>query len=119
MVRTMRKRNNPTIGAPIMGHPGLEFTAEELEDDVADEGCDVGDEEVWESEDVGEGQGEGFAVSGRAVEFPHEQVGIEEEDDERDLDDRAADFGEETRFLGVMGHGDEAGIGGAGCWPGG
>jgi hypothetical protein len=88
-----------------MGHPGLEFTAEELEDHVADEGCDVGDEEVWESEDVGEGQGEGFALSGRAVELPHEQVGIEEEDDEADFDDSAEEFGERAGRSGLAGHG--------------
>ena len=72
----------------------LEFSAEELEDNVADEGGEDGDGEVGEGEDVGQGEGEGLAVAGGAVELAHEEVGVEEEDDEGDLDDGAEQRGE-------------------------
>ena len=89
---------------------GLGFLAEVFEDDVAD-GCgDDRDGEVLDGEDVGEGDGESFAGAIGAVEFAHEEVGVEEEDDERDFDDRMADFGGEARFLGVFRHGDEGRI---------
>src|ERR1039458_1066841 len=85
------------------------FFAQVLECDVAD-GCgDDGDGEVLDSEDVVEGDGEGLAGAVDTVELAHEQVGIEEEDDERDLDDGAADVGEETRVFGVLSHGMRAG----------
>src|ERR1039457_61945 len=89
-----------------MGHPaGLGFSAQVFEDDVAD-GCgDDGDGEVLDSEDVVEGDGEGLAGAVDTVELAHEQVGIEEEDDERNLDHRTADVGEQaaTRGRGVGG----------------
>ena len=88
---------------------GLGFLAEVFEDDVADRCGDDRDGEVLDGEDVGEGDSEGFAGAVGAVEFAHEEVGVEEEDDERDLDDRVADFGEEARFLWVWRHGDEGG----------
>src|ERR1039457_5109584 len=85
------------------------FSAQVFEDDVAD-GCgDDGDGEVLDGEDVVEGDGEGLAGAVDAVELAHQQVGIEEEDDERDLDDGAADVGEETRVFGVLSHGMRAG----------
>ena len=86
---------------------GLGFLAEVFEDDVADRCGDDRDGEVLDGEDVGEGDGESFAGAIGAVEFAHEEVGVEEEDDERDFDDRMADFGGEARFLGVFRHGDE------------
>src|ERR1017187_8413104 len=80
--------------------------AQVLECDVAD-GCgDDGDGEVLDSEDVVEGDGEGLAGAVDTVELAHEQVGIEEEDDERNLDHRTADVGEEARVFGVLSHGD-------------
>ena len=49
--------------------------------------------------------GEAFALAVGMVEFAHQEVGIEEEDDERDFDDRATDVGEEATIFGVLGHG--------------
>jgi len=73
---------------------GLELLAEVLEDDVADGGRDDGDGKVLDSEDVDQGDGESFATASGAVELTHQQVGVEEEDDEDDLDDRAQDVAE-------------------------
>src|ERR1039457_5628447 len=85
------------------------FSAQVFEDDVAD-GCgDDGDGEVLDGEDVGEGDGEGLAEAVDAVELAHQQVGIEEEDDERNLDHRTADVGEQARVFGVLSHGDVGG----------
>ena len=49
-----------------------------------------------------EGDGEGLSPAVDAVEFAHQQVGVEEEDDERDFDGGAAEVGEEARFFGVF-----------------
>jgi len=44
-------------------------------------------------------------VAGGAVELSHQEVGIEEEDDEGDLDERAQDVAEGVRRLWGKGHG--------------
>jgi len=88
-----------------MTDAGLGAFAQMLEDDVADGRGDDGDGEILDGEDVVEGDGEGLASAVGAVEFAHEEVGIEEEDDERDLDDRSADVGERRDVPGVLGHG--------------
>ena len=62
-----------------------------LEDEVGDGGGEDGDGEVGDGEDVGEGDGEGFAVAIGTVELAHQEVGVEEEDDEGDLDERTED----------------------------
>ena len=82
---------------------GLELFAEVLEDDVADGGGDDGDGEVPDGEDVVEGDGEGFAAAAGAVELSHEEVGVEEEDDEGDLDERAQGVAEGARGLWAWG----------------
>jgi hypothetical protein len=38
-------------------------------------------------------------------EFAHEEIGIEEEDDERDLDDGPTERGETAAAMGDAGHG--------------
>ena len=76
-----------------------------FEDDVADEGGDDADGEVGKGEDVVEGGGEGFAGGIGAVELAHQEVGVEEEDDEGDFDDGVEDGRERaaTRERGVIG----------------
>jgi hypothetical protein len=93
-----------TWGTRLSGVSGA--LAEVFEDYVADGGGDDGDGEICDGEDVVQGDGEGFPVAAGAVEFAHEQVGVEEEDDERDLDDRAADVGEQARLDGILRHGE-------------
>jgi len=78
---------------------GLELFAEVLKDDVADGGGDDGNCEVPDGEDVVEGDGEGFTAATGAVELSHEEVGVEEEDDESDLDERAQGVAEGGRRL--------------------
>jgi len=85
--------------------PHLEIFAQGLEDEVGDGGGEDGDGKIGDGEDVAEGDGEGLAAAGGAVELSHEEIGVEEEDDEADLDERAQDVAEGTRRVGGGGHG--------------
>ena len=64
--------------------------AQVLEEDVADGGGGDGNGEILEREDVVQRDGEGLARAVSAVEFAHQEVGVEEEDDEGNLDHRPA-----------------------------
>ena len=81
-----------------------ELLAQGLEDDVADDGGEERDGEVAEREDVDESDGERFALASRAVELAHQQIRVEEEDDESDLDQRAQDVSEGARGFGCGRH---------------
>jgi hypothetical protein len=83
----------------------LEFFAEELDDEVADEGGGESDGEVGGGEDIIECGAEGLALACGPVEFAHEEVGVEEEDDEADLNQSAQKGGEGARRFGIGGHG--------------
>ena len=83
---------------------GLEAFAQVFEDDIAGDGGDEGDGEVGKGEDVVEGVGEGLGVGVGAGELAHEEVRVEEEDDEGDLDDRFGDASEQRSGFGVVGH---------------
>lgn len=83
---------------------GLELLAEGFEDKVADGGGEEADGEVAEGQDVVEREGKGLAGAVGVGEFAHEEVGVEEEEDEGDLDDRAPERGEKARGIGVAGH---------------
>ena len=74
---------------------GLELFAHGFEDDVADEGAEEGYGEVGWGDDVREGVGEGAGVGG-AGELAHEEVGVEEEDDEGHLDGGAGEGEQEA-----------------------
>jgi len=76
-----------------------------LEDEVGDSGGEDSDGKVGDGEDVAEGDGEGLAAAIGAAELSHEEVGVEEEDDEADFDERAQDVAEEARRLWGRGHG--------------
>lgn len=76
-----------------------------FEDDVADGGGDDRDGEVLDGEDVVEGDEQSFACAVGAVEFAHKQVGIEEEDDGCDFDQRSPKLSEEALAVRVLGHG--------------
>jgi hypothetical protein len=82
----------------------LESPAEELEDKVTDQSGGEPDDEVDGGKDIVQSDGEGFAPSGGAIELSHEQIGIEEEDDEDDLDRSAQDGRSRTRRMGIRGH---------------
>jgi len=83
----------------------LELFTQEFEHDIADEGGDEGDDEIRAREYVDEGEGEGFAVGVGGGELAHEEIGIEEEDDERDLNDRPPEGGETAAICGDARHG--------------
>ena len=74
-------------------HCSLQLFAQELEDPIADEGADQGNEEVRGRDDVVQGKGEGLALAVDARELAHEQIGIKEEDDKRDFDQSLARAG--------------------------
>ena len=76
-----------------------------LEDDVADGGRDDGDGKVLDREDVNQGDGEPLTWAIGAVKLAHQEVGVEEKDDENDLDQRAQDVVEGARGVWVCGHG--------------
>ena len=83
----------------------LELFAQVFKDDVADRAGEDGDGEILEGEDVVQGDAEGLACAVGTVELSHQEVGIEEEDDETDLDYGPPDVGGEADVLGVLGHG--------------
>jgi len=83
---------------------GLELLAEVLEDDVADGGRNDGDGEVLDREDVNQGDGEPLTWATGAVELAHQEVGVEEEDDESDLEQRTQDVVEWSRGQWAWGH---------------
>jgi hypothetical protein len=64
---------------------GLEPLAQLLEHYVPNECGDEGDYEVGGSEDVVESEGHAFAVGVGGSELAHQQIGIEQEDNENDL----------------------------------
>ena len=66
---------------------GLEFLAEKLKDNVADEAGDDGNHEICSRENIVECEGQGLSVSVRVSEFAHQEIGVEKEDDEADFND--------------------------------
>ena len=71
---------------------------------MADDGGEECNGEVGWGEDVAEGEGEGFAAARGAVELSHEEVGVEEEDDECNLDGCAEEAAEAARRVWIWGH---------------
>ena len=80
-----------------------------LEDDVADGGRNDGDGKVLDREDVNQGDGEPLTWAIGAVELAHQEVGVEEEDDESDLDQRAQDVAEWAESVGLRAWSDDTG----------
>ena len=64
----------------------LKLLAEELENHVADEGGDVRNDEVWDRQDVVDREPESTTGAIGASELAHQEIRVEEEDDEPDLD---------------------------------
>jgi hypothetical protein len=76
---------------PILCSLRLQFAAEEFEDHVANAGADHADEEIVGSDHVVKGDGEGLALPIGSSELAHEEIGIEEKDDECNFDDGSPD----------------------------
>ena len=83
----------------------LEFLAQMLEHNVADERGDEGYYKIEAGEDVVESEGHALAVRVGGGELAHEQIGIEQEDDERDLGDGPEDRGQGWTIWGDRLHG--------------
>jgi len=73
--------------------PVLKHLAQRFKDHIADQSGDESDEEVGACNDVVEGEGQGLAVPAGNGKLTHQQIGIEEKDDERNLDDGAEGAG--------------------------
>lgn len=75
-----------------------------FEDDVTDRRGGDPDHEILPGEDISECEGKAFALTIGAGELTHQQVGIEEEQDEGDLDGRPSDR-TEVGLAFWLGHG--------------
>ena len=96
-------QESPGSGEPgLQGTERLEFLAEMVKDDVGDQSGNYGDTEIRGGENIVQGEGEGFAGAVGASEFAHQEIGIEEEDDEADFNDRSPERG---GFFGAGRHG--------------
>ncbi len=95
----------------------LQPLAQVLEDDIADGAGNDGDGKVSGGEDVEQGHAEALADAAFPVELPHQEVGVEEEDNECHLDDGPPEMGDEAAIFGVVGHGHSDGIDGRGTLP--
>jgi len=81
-----------------------EFLAQEFEDHVPDQRRTQGDGEIRSGEDIVEGEGQGLSLSGHAVEFAHQEIGIEEKDDKDDLNHCRAQRGQSSPGIRVHCH---------------
>ena len=76
-------------GRDALHNQSLELLAQELDDAVAGERRNDPYGEIPWREDVEKGGRKRLALPGASVKFPHQKVGIEEEDDEADLNGSA------------------------------
>jgi len=58
-----------------------------------------GDGKIRDGKNVAQGEGQGLSLSVRQREFAHQQIGIKEEDDKRNLNQGAPDPGERPAIL--------------------
>jgi hypothetical protein len=64
-----------------------------------------GDGKIRKGKDIAEGEGQGFPVRIDGREFSHEEIGVEQKDYKRDLNEGAADAGDEPAIFLVRTHG--------------
>ncbi len=77
----------------IPGFARLELFAQKFEEDVADDGGDDGDFKIGGGTDIAQGPDQATLPPGAgAFEFSHEEIGIEEEEDEGNFDHRSQDI---------------------------
>jgi hypothetical protein len=84
--------------------PGSESAAQGFEEQVTDDSRNQGNDEVRSGEDLFKSPCQPLgAPQSRALELAHEEVRIEEEDDESDLRQRSQGFSLHIRTLSWMG----------------
>ncbi|MGA3264993.1 MAG: hypothetical protein ABSC47_13230 [Terracidiphilus sp.] len=64
-----------------------------MKDPMSNQRGNHGDGEIRDRKDIAEGEGQGFPVSIGHREFSHQEIGIKEKDDKRDLNQGARDAG--------------------------
>jgi len=89
----------------VRPHKVLQFLSQMFKHDVADEGRNERNNEIRLRQDVVEGVRQRLALTVGDGEFAHEKVGIEEEDDECNLNHRAQKRLQESAAGGIRGHG--------------
>jgi hypothetical protein len=72
----------------------LEISAQEFEYEIADECGEQADGEVLRGKDIAQREGQGFTSAVGGVKFAHQEIGVEEEEDEGDLYHRPEKSGE-------------------------
>jgi hypothetical protein len=65
-----------------------------MKDSMSNQRGNQGDGEIRDRKNIAEGEGQSFTVSADPIELSHQKIGIKEEDDERNLNQGAADSGE-------------------------
>lgn len=77
----------------------LKSSSQRFDENIADDRGDRGDFKVGGGEDVSERPGEAFLLANaRVFKFSHEEIGIEQEDDE-------SDFNRRSQGIFLYGHG--------------
>jgi hypothetical protein len=76
-----------------------------FKDDVANESGDERNDEIRQGQDVVEGVSQGLAATAGDGEFAHQEIGIEEKNDESNLDDRPQNRLQASIICGAWSHG--------------
>ncbi len=72
---------------------------------MADHRSGNGDYEISQCKDIVEGEDEGFSMGVGGGEFTHEEIGVEQKNDECHLDEDTSDAGDGTAVFGGWLHG--------------
>jgi len=83
----------------------LEPFTQGFEDEVSDQGGNNGNQKICASKNVDQGESQSLSSSIGSVEFTHQEIRIEEEDDERNLYGRPQDRGEFPWAFWILRHG--------------
>jgi hypothetical protein len=76
----------------------LEAFPKEFENGVPNQAGYDGDYEIFRCENVQDCDGQSFAAFVGAREFSHQEIGIKQENDKADFDERPPDRGKPSRF---------------------
>ena len=82
----------------------LNSLAEIFKNDVADHSGNHGDGEIRGGENIVDGECESLSLRIRMLEFAHQEIGIKQEDDETNLDQRPPNRGDFSGPVGIRRH---------------
>jgi len=83
---------------------GLNSLSEVLKNEVADHSGDGGNSEIRGGEDIPNSESESLFVAICMLEFAHQQIGIEQEDDETNLNQRPPNWGQLSGRVRIRRH---------------